>query len=257
MAKTPLEKQIEKAQKEVKLQAQKQLKESQKQAREERRMANREATRQRAATIVGGQPTVWGIRIMDSTAEETLKCLLEKCSNLETGYVNYDYENFPEYVTHDLSLELEKLVQYGMVTGVNAWMSGGMLNLLPPAFTYFSDKEAAQAKQEEQRMGISIGSIVNSGNLVLGDAVNSSFSIDNSIDRIEKEIEERGGADKEELKELLAEVKELTENMETTRSIPKQKGLFKRLSDHMATHGWFYAEVVALLGQQALSLLGT
>ena len=67
---------------------------------------------------------------------------------------------------------------------------------------------------------------------------------------------QKAGTDKEELLEILEEIKELMDNIETSRSIPKQKGLFKKLSTHMTKHGWFYAEIVALLGQQAIAMLG-
>ena len=80
------------------------------------------------------------------------------------------------------------------------WDGGGIIYLLPPSVSYFEDKETALKKQEEQQMAsIHIGSINNSGNFVLGDAVNSTFSIDNSVHRIENEIEEKGGEDKAEL----------------------------------------------------------
>lgn len=75
------------------------------------------------------------------------------------------------------------------------------------------------------------------------------------MSRIEQEIEEKGGAEKAELKELLEDVKELIENMQDSRHIPKNKGLFSRLSNHLEKHGWFYGEVVGLIGAAALQLL--
>lgn len=69
-------------------------------------------------------------------------------------------------------------------------------------------------------------------------------------------IDEKGGEDAEELHDLLEEVKELIENMQTSRSVPKQKKLFQRISDHMAKHGWFYGAVIQLLGTAALTMLG-
>lgn len=99
-------------------------------------------------------------------------------------------------------------------------------------------------------------SIVNYGNLVFGDVSGSTLSVDNSIHEIERAIDERGGDDKADLYELLDEVKELIENMQTSRSIPKQKKLYQKLSDHMAKHGWFYGAVVQLLGTAALGMLG-
>ena len=68
-------------------------------------------------------------------------------------------------------------------------------------------------------------------------------------------IDEKGGEDKEELLELLEEVKELLENIQTSRSIPKQKKLFQRISDHVAKHGWFYGAIVQLLGTATMTML--
>lgn len=90
---------------------------------------------------------------------------------------------------------------------------------------------------------------------MLGDVVNSSLSVDNSIHQIEQEIDEKGGNDAEELHELLDEVKELIENIQESRHIPKNKGLFLKLSNHLEKHGWFYGEVIGLLGAAALQLL--
>ena len=51
-------------------------------------------------------------------------------------------------------------------------------------------------------------------------------------------IDEQGGEDAEDLHELPDKIKELIENTQTNRSIPKQKKLYQRLSDHFAKHGW-------------------
>lgn len=248
MAKTSLEKQIAKAQREAKNTAKKQ-------AREAQKLAEKEARQQRAASIVNGQPIIEGLRIMDSTSEEMLKCLLEKSEIKAGSQRNFTDDIFPDYAKYSIALELEKLVQYGMISIITVWDSGGILNLLPQAVSYFGDKEVALRKQEERQAIFRAGSIVNYGNLIMGNANNSTFSIDNSVHKIEHEIEEKAGTDKEELLEILEEIKELMDNIETSRSIPKQKGLFKKLSTHMTKHGWFYAEIVALLGQQAIAML--
>lgn len=52
-------------------------------------------------------------------------------------------------------------------------------------------------------------------------------------------IDEKGGEDAAELNDLLEEVKELIENMQTSRSVPKQKKLFQKMNDHVVKHGWF------------------
>lgn len=256
MPKTALEKQIEKAERVRKQQAKKQLDAMKKQTQEAQRMARKEEIRQQAASIVACQQTIAGFRIMDQTSEEVLRCLINLSESGMPGEIEFDIDDLPGYVRSSVLLELEKLTQYGMISAPSVWLSGqGSLNLHPQAFTYFAEKEAALNRQEEKQMGIHIESLVNSGNMVWGNAVNSNFSIDNSVKTIEHEIEERGGADAEELKALLVDVQELMENIQDSRSIPKQKGLFNRLTEHMSKHGWFYAEVVALLGQQAITML--
>ena len=123
MAKTAIEKQIEK------------------QTKENKKLAQQEAQRLRAASIVSGQPLIGGMRIIDATAEIVLKCLIDSCKNRETGLVNFDLDIFPRNVQNSLSLEIEKLLQYGMVSGQILWMTGGRLYLLSQAFSYFDDKE--------------------------------------------------------------------------------------------------------------------
>jgi len=144
-----------------------------------------------------------------------------------------------------------------MIGGLITFDNGGMLNLLPPAFSYFEDKEAALERQRRNQEESKMQSFVNYGNIVFGDVTGSTLSVDNSIHEIERAIDEHGGDDKDELHELLDEVKELIENIQTSRSIPKQKKLYQKLSDHMAKHGWFYGAVVQLLGTAALGMLGT
>ena len=113
-----------------------------------------------------------------------------------------------------IGLELEKLTQYGMVGGVFVFGNGGMLDLLPPAFSYFEEKKAALARQEQHEKERQ-QSIINYGNLVFGNVSDSTFTVDNSIHQIEQAIDEKGGEDKEELHEVLDEVKELIENIQS------------------------------------------
>lgn len=107
-------------------------------------------------------------------------------------------------------------------------------------------------KHEKERQQ----SIINYGNLVFGNVSCSTLTVDNSIHRIEQAIEERGGEDKAELYELLDDVKELIENIQSSRSIPKQKRLIEKISNHLEKHGWFYGAVVQLLGTAVLASLG-
>ncbi len=230
-----------------------------KQQREAKKIADQEARRQTASTIVGGQPYVGGMRIMDSAAEEVFRVILNIYDGNEQRHVYGTYDTIPETYHNSISLEFEKLKMYGVVSSVHNYIGEWDAILSPQGLTYFEDKKAAQEKEEtiqKQKGAINIGSITaNGGNVFLGDVTSSSFSIDNSISDIAQEISEKGGDDAEELKAILDEVKELIENIEDSRHIPKSKGLFQRITGHLDKHGWFYAEIVGLLGTTAMTLL--
>lgn len=64
----------------------KQLKQAKDAQRKQEREARKAATRERAASIVNGQPIVEGLRILDETAEEALRCLLQ-CERSEENRI--------------------------------------------------------------------------------------------------------------------------------------------------------------------------
>lgn len=229
-----------------------------KQAKEAKKLAEQEARRQRANAIVCGQPFVGGMRIMDASAEEILKILLSTFDGNEERNVRGNFEVIPAAYSSSLTLEFEKLSMYGVISSPFVWI-GGMweATLTPQGITYFEDKKIAQEKENaSQQATVNIGSITaNGSNIVVGDAVNSVLTVDSSITRIERDIEEKGGEDKAELREILEEIKELVENIEESRHIPKNKGLFSKITAHLDKHGWFYAEIISLLGTAALQLM--
>ena len=79
MAKSSLEKALEKHQKEIERQFKKKIyaekKLANKQRQDSERQAKINARRERASSIVGGQPTVGDIRILDNSAEELVSLI--------------------------------------------------------------------------------------------------------------------------------------------------------------------------------------
>lgn len=257
MAKSALEKAIEKQMKQTKQLDAKRKREEDKRAREEAAEARKVALRERATIIVNGQPMVGGMRIMDEAAEEIFKILLSVYKPNDERSVRGSFDIIPAAYHTSLSLEFEKLSLYGVISSPCVWI-GGMweATITPQGNSYFTNKEQALKKDAEEKKQMSVGNITNYGNIVFGNVSNSTLSVDNSIHEIERMIDEHGGEDKAELSELLEEVKELIENMQTSRNIPKQKKLFQRLNDHIVRHGWFYGAVVQLLGTAAITMLG-
>lgn len=235
----------------------KQIKQGKDAQRRREQEAREDAVRQRAAAVVGGQPVIGGMRMMDDAAEEILRIILSQYHNNDNRCVHGDTDLFPSSYRFSLSVEFEKLRMYGVLSSHNFWISGTWeATLAPQGITYFTDKEQAQKRHEEEQKMQSIGSITNYGNMVFGSVTGSTLSVDNSIHEIERMIDEKGGEDATELHDLLEEVKELIDNMQTSRSVPKQKRLFQKINDHVVRHGWFYGAVVQLLGTAALTMVG-
>lgn len=92
------------------------------------------------------------------------------------------------------------------------------------------------------------------GNVIIGDVNDSNIVINNALSKIETEIEEKcdNNEEKEELNSLLEEAKEIIENYKETKQFTTRKSFFKKLTEHLDKHGWFYAEITSLLGQAAL-----
>lgn len=122
----------------------------------------------------------------------------------------------------------------------------------------YNEREAEYERQMRLHSPtvFNIGTINADGsNLVFGDANSSTLYVNNAINQIKSEIENKGGEDKQELLQLLDEAIEIIDNIKATRAIPKNKGFFSRVSAHFEKHGWFYAEIVGLIGTAAMLLI--
>jgi hypothetical protein len=153
VAKSSLEKALEKYQKEVakntkkKIDADKRL--ADKQRRENQRQARIDACRECAASVVSGQPTVAGVKILDPASEELISLIIAGCKNDNYRITNNDV-NIPTYLESDLALEFEKLKQYGMISSYGYYISGCWeLTILPCMLTYFERKEIALMEEKQ------------------------------------------------------------------------------------------------------------
>ena len=142
-----------------------------------------------------------------------------------------------------------------------SWASNTVYNasLTNPGRTYFEREEKHLKRMESNKSNIyNFGDIsIDGGNFVAGDVVNSVLKVDRHITQIEKEIEEKADDnDKENLKTILEDAKEIMENIKNNGVIEKRKGFFKKLTEHANKYGWFYAEIVNLIGTAVLTKIG-
>lgn len=199
------------------------------------------------------------MEILKSIEEETLKILLEHYDGNKENCINVRYEWFPKYIEVAINDIIDNLKIVGIISQEIFVCGSFGVFLTPNGINYFKDKEEYLKEMDEEKKKSKSQNIItinaDRSNVVVGDVTNSTLSIDNSIHEIEKIIDEKGGEDKEKLLEVLDEVKELIQNIKASRQVPNNKGFVKRLTAHLDNHGWFYAQIVALLGKSVLGLL--
>lgn len=141
--------------------------------------------------------------------------------------------------------------------------SNGLLNVLWADDTIYEAKLTYNGKtffereknyKKETMMNSTYINAQNS-NIFMGSIVNSTISINSTLDSIKNDIETKCVSDdeKEELKDLLDEAKEIIENYNQSNCLTKRSGFFKKIVKHLDNHGWFYAEIVNLFGQFVLT----
>lgn len=142
-----------------------------------------------------------------------------------------------------------------------SWASGTVYtaSLTNPGRTYFEREEKHLKRMESNKSNIyNFGDIsIDKGNFVAGDVVNSVLNVDSHITQIERDIAEKAeDNDKEKLKEILEEAKEIMENINNNGVIEKRKSFFKKITEHANKYGWFYAQIVNLIGTAVLTKIG-
>ena len=134
MAKSAFEKALEKQQKEAK------------------KLAEKEALAKTAASIVSGQPIIGGMRIMDAASEELLTIILSVYDGNENMEVWGNDEKIPAPYRQSLSLHLEKLSMYGVISSPHVWINAMWeVILTPQGITYFDDKDNAYKRENTQQ----------------------------------------------------------------------------------------------------------
>lgn len=194
---------------------------------------------------------------LPDNAKELLKKLLEVESN--NGKLD---EILNEEIKNDKTDKIVRgiigTLKYNGLLNVS-WGSGivSYAELTNEGRNYFErEKKYMEQMEKNNRPFINIQSLENSGFLNMGSITDSNITINNSIEQVKSDIEKNGENDKEELFQLLEEVKDYIDNLKDTKSIAKNTGLFKRIGQHFEKHQWFYSEIVALLGQAILLLMG-
>lgn len=137
-AKTPLQKAIEKQQKAV-----------EKQQKEQTRIARQNESRERANAVVSAAKYVNTFRVMDLESETLFAEILNQYDGNSNNYVNFNVDPLPRHIAESISVGYEKLLLYGVLASVNAYITGAMITLSESGKRYFEDKQNAIEQQVE------------------------------------------------------------------------------------------------------------
>lgn len=108
----------------------------------------------------------------------------------------------------------------------------GNVKLLQSGRTYFEREEQYYKKMKKLSSNNTYNSITNSA-VVFGNMIDSNINYNNSINNIEKDINERcNDEDKEELMEILNETREILENIKNSKYIEQRQSFFKKITKH-------------------------
>lgn len=246
MTKNSWERSLEKYQKEIQKNIKKQIDEEKKLADKQRREAKNQARitarRERAASIVNGQPIIGGMKILDSIAEELVSLICE--GNCRDNYMvtNNDVV-IPAYLEKDLALEFEKLKQYGLISQYGYYITGCWeITILPSLLNYFERKEKAMMENKQSyntnnfygnATGIQIqqGTVNSSQNQTITQGFNYE-EIEKFIERIKKYeglFDSEFGDKADELRNTITGLEELVEKRENPSKIKRLLSELKNL----------------------------
>lgn len=109
---------------------------------EAKRKFDEETRRMVASSIVNGQPSINGMRIMDAASEEVLAAILKTYDGNELRHIQGSADDVPAPYRTTLISEFEKLRMYGVVTCPHANIFGEWeATLTPQGLSYFDDKK--------------------------------------------------------------------------------------------------------------------
>lgn len=119
-----------------------------KQNKERKKEAEAAARRERAKSVIDGQPIIAGFRVMDKDSEQLFDIILEKYSENDERFVSLSFEDFPKHMQFSVNFELEKLKMYGVISNYLNYMSGCNINISSSGLEYFEKKKSAEAKEK-------------------------------------------------------------------------------------------------------------
>lgn len=194
------------------------------------------------------------MKILNDTEKELLKLILE--SNHDGYTYSGTIEKFPEYIKNQIKKLFAILEECGYAAKTYCWVDGGWQVILTPLGVNYFDEEDKYKKMNE-KSNINIQNFnANGSNINFGTVYDSNFNIDSTFQRLEETIEEKAkDEDKEELMNIIQEVKDYIDNINESKVISKNTGLFKRIGKHIQNYQWFYQTVVTVIGNSIMKIM--
>jgi len=193
------------------------------------------------------------MNLLNEAEKELLKIILE--SN-HSGYTySGTIEKFPEYIKVQIKRLFKTLEIKGCAAKTYCWLNGSWEAILTPKGTNYFEKEEESKKMNNNSITIKSFN-VSSSNINFGIVNNSNTNIEHTFKEIDKKIDdEADDEDKEELKNILQELKQYINDLSDLKSVKQNKNLFKKMSNHLNKYNWFYQSVMNIIGNTIINIM--
>ena len=179
--------------------------------------------------------------MLNHDEEEILNVLLKLKTKQNSDKITGSFDDFPVKYQIYYKEILERLESKQIIKDFSDFQGENfVLTLIPSALQEITDDSSTSR----------------SGKKTAKSAL-KPIDIGKRITVLERTIEHKGGADKQELKELFEEIRELCENLASNPTIQPRKTLIKRITDANIKHPWVYGEAVKIFGITMIKLMSS
>ena len=180
--------------------------------------------------------------------EVILNSLLKLRDKIGSNKITGSFEDFPVKFQICYKEILERLEAKNIIKDFSDFHGENFVLTLQPSSLDLIIKNAASK-------AVPPTPVTESRTTSSSESLPSDSNIEKRISAIEKIIDDKGGEDKEALKNLMEEIRELCENLSSHPTIQPRKTLIKRLVELNKYHPWVYGEAVKIFGVTMIEIL--
>lgn len=205
--------------------------------------------------------------------EEVLKILLKLYKEQNARDISGSFKNFPVKYQIIYKEIITRLESKKFVMNFAEFIAGDfVLTLMPPALSYFSDKQKGgsnlepvhpdEAGRDEDLPHLEGADAADFMGPNPAEKARQTFvvprlgiNVSLRLKELEKQAEIIGGENKDDLISVIQDIRKIFENLKTNPVIKPNKALIQKITNLSADFPWIYGELVYILGTLMMRIL--